>query len=232
MCTQTRNKKWAALGVTTVVLLGAVWFACRPAVHPRFGRVYYAEVVDTGAGNWQSALAKGVAALLTWLQVPQRPVPRHLQIGSAHLQRSAALHGGYIYFESPEYPWTPQWEFALSPRKRLGEVGQTDLRCEFYVMNDPKGLNIFGPSYSGPTTRTAWEERAIRVPDGQVFFARLATNRSTVYVVQLGRCRPFRNRNGAHCCRLRVQYVQAENQWPSEDARRLILSGSAPGRPE
>ena len=84
-----------------------------------------------------------MTTLLTWLHFPQRPVPRHLQIGPAQLEGSL---GGHIYFEAPGSAGTAQWEFALSSRKRLREVSQTDLRCEFYGMNDPRALNILGPS--------------------------------------------------------------------------------------
>jgi hypothetical protein len=213
-CTHSRGKKWTALGVTTGVLLGAVWFGCRPAVHPWFGRIYHAEMSESFSGNWQPVWEKGVTTLRTWLHLPKCPVLRYLQIGPAQLEWSL---GGHIYFEAPGSAGTAQWEFALSSRKRLGEVSPRDLRCEFHRMNDPRGLNIFGSSYAGPTIRTAWEERAIRVPDGQVLFARLATNRSAVYVLQLGRSRYFTNHGGAHCGRLRAQYVRVENQWPQQD---------------
>ena len=121
----------------------------------------------------------------------------------------------------------PLWEFALSSRKHLREVTGEDLQCEFYGMNDPRGTNVFGPRYTGPNTRTAWEEHAIRVPDGQVFFARLVTNRSTIYVIQLGKWSYATNANGAHIGRIRAEYTVVTNPPPIKSVQRAGASRSA-----
>jgi hypothetical protein len=52
------------------------------------------------------------------------------------------------------------------------------------------------------------------VPDGQVFFARLVTNRSTVYVIQLGKWRAYEH-SGGNNGRIRVRYVVVTNQPPN-----------------
>jgi hypothetical protein len=57
-------------------------------------------------------------------------------------------------------------------------VTHDDLKCEFYGMNDQRGSGVFG---------TAWGGAAILVPEGQVFFARLTSNPSTVYVIKLAK---------------------------------------------
>jgi hypothetical protein len=72
----------------------------------------------------------------------------------------------------------PLWEFALTSKSHLSEVTRDDLRCEFYSMDDPRGTNVFG---------VAWYGSSILVPEGQVFFARLISDRSVVYVVRLAK---------------------------------------------
>jgi hypothetical protein len=98
-----------------------------------------------------------------------------LKIGTTFLFWSL---GDHIYMDNPLPPSEPRWEFALSSRKKLSEVKRVDLRCDFYGMNDPRGPSVFG---------TNWEGHAIRVSEGQIFFARLVTNVSTVYIVQLAK---------------------------------------------
>jgi hypothetical protein len=105
----------------------------------------------------------------------------------------------------------PLWEFALSTRSNLAGVTRQDLNCEFYGMNDARGTNVFGAPYAGLATRPAFEGHALRVPDGQVFFARLATNHSTVYVIQLGKWQAYEH-SGGHNGRIRVRYVVVTNR--------------------
>jgi hypothetical protein len=209
-------RKWVGLALLALALVGVVWTASRRSVQPEFGRIYAAEMVETHTLNWQTRWERGEAALRRWLHVSQRQAPPQegLQIGPALLGWSL---GGHIYMSNPNSN-DPLWEFALSSRKRLRDVTREDLRCEFYGMNDPRGTNVFGPRYTGPNTRTAWEEHAIRVPDGQVFLARLVTNRSTVYVIQLGRWQYFTDAAGGHNGRIRVEYVAVENQSPNKGA--------------
>jgi len=230
MTTPATNRKWALFALLAVVLVGMVWLASRGLVHPEFGRIYTAEMVETHTDNWQTRCERDEATLRGWLHLPKRPAPPAygLQIGPALLGWSL---GGHIYLDAPEPSArnAPRWEIALSGRPRLRDVTREDLRCEFYGVNDPRGTNVFGPRDTGPTSRTAWEEHAVRVPDGQVLMARLVTNRSTVYVIQLGRWQYFTNAAGAHNGRIRVEYVAVENQSPNQSG---AASGSQPIRSE
>ena len=218
MSAHVSNRKWIVVALLVMVLGGVVWIASRASIHPEFGRIYAAEMVETHTDNWQTRWERGEAMLLSWLHLSQREAPpQHgLQIGPALLGWSL---GGHIYMDAPEPSArnAPRWEFALSRRSRLKDVTREELQCEFYGVNDPRGTNVFGPRYisAPPVTRTAWEERAIQVPDGQVFFARLVTDRSTVYVIQLGKWQSFTNASGAHNGRIRAQYVRVEGQLPN-----------------
>jgi hypothetical protein len=102
-------------------------------------------------------------------------------LGWSLRENSSIERNGYIYMKdaSPGDAQGPPlikplWEFALTTKHRLTEVTQNDLHCEFYGMDDPRGTNVFGEDWTGDT---------IRVPEGQIFFARLVTNRSTVYII-------------------------------------------------
>ena len=205
------NRKRLLVALTFVgacVLI--VWLVSSSSRHPEFGRIYHTEMVESSADNsWQNAWEKTEASVRRTLQVRKRPPPpqRGMQVGPARLGWSL---GGHIYMSNPDSN-DPLWEFALSSRKHLREVTPEDLHCEFYGMNDPRGANLFGPPYSGVFTHTAWEGHAIRVADGQVFFARLVTNRFTIYAVQLGQWSYTTNGNGAHIGRIRAQYIAVTN---------------------
>jgi hypothetical protein len=113
-----------------------------------------------------------------------------LRIGAVPLQWSTGgVRKGFIYTNDPLLNDTPLWEFALSPSADLMEVHRSDLPSDYFGMNDPRGSNVFGADWSG---------HAIRVPEGQVFFARLATNRAVVYLIRLAE-----QQKG----RMRVEYV-------------------------
>lgn len=146
------------------------------------------------------------------MHLRQRPAPpqRGLQIGPALLGWSL---GGHIYMSNPNSN-DALWESALSTRKRLKDVRRDDLVSEFYGKNDPRGTNVFGGRYQGKFVRPAWEEHAIRVADDQVFFARLVTNRSSIYVVQLGEWQYFTNAAGGHNGRIRAAYVVVPTRLP------------------
>jgi hypothetical protein len=111
--------------------------------------------------------------------------------------------GDHIYMENPLPPNEPRWEFALSSHKKWSEVKRADLRCAFYGMNDPRGTSIFGAN---------WEGHAVRVSEGQIFFARLVTNPSTVYIVQLAKREVSTNNFGAVLAR----YMIINNPWPTQ----------------
>jgi hypothetical protein len=219
--------------VLAVVFIGAcvvvVWRVQRSSRHQEFGRIYSAEMVESDADDsWQTRWEKNEAAVRRSLHLRQRPAPtpKGMQIGPARLGWSL---GGHIYMDNPQFtpdrPNEPLWEFALSSRARLEDVTREDLRCEFYGMNDPRGTNVFGPRYQGVFTRTAWEEHAIRVADGQVFFARLVTNRSTMYAIQLGRWQYSTNANGATIGRIRAEYMVVTNPPPNK------ITGASAGGP-
>jgi hypothetical protein len=110
-----------------------------------------------------------------------KPNQYGFQVGSKTLGWSS--HGdrdGYIYMRDVEPSGNnqPLWEFALTPKRHFFEISRSDLKGEFYGMNDPRGSQIFG---------TAWNGAALLVPEGQMFFARLTSNPSTVYVIKLAK---------------------------------------------
>jgi hypothetical protein len=173
-------------------------------------------VEDNANDSWQSGWERKEAAIRKRLHLRQRTPPpqRGMQIGPARLGWSL---GGHIYMSNPDSN-DPLWEFALSSRKLLKEVTRDDLRCEFYGINDPRGTNVFGPPYSGVFTGTAWEGHAIRVADDQLFFARLVTDRSMMYAIQLGKWSYTTNGSGAHIGRIRAHYMVVSNA-PSKDVK-------------
>jgi hypothetical protein len=101
-------------------------------------------------------------------------------LGWSHAWNTPPNRTGYIMMRDvrPTGGNRPLWEFALTSKRHLTEVTREDLRCEFYGMDDPRGTNVFG---------TAWYGSSILVPEGQVFFARLVSDRSVVYVVRLAK---------------------------------------------
>jgi RNA polymerase sigma factor (sigma-70 family) len=94
----------------------------------------------------------------------------------------------YIYMINPLPPSEPRWEFALSRKTELSSITKTDLDCDYYGCNDPRGPQVFGDN---------WKSNAIRVATNQIFFARLITNRSTTYVVELAKREVSTNRGAA-----------------------------------
>jgi hypothetical protein len=90
-------------------------------------------------------------------------------------------HSGYIYMrdERPEGGNKPLWEFALTTKRQLSEVTPKDFSCPFYGMSDPRGPSEFGDAWANGS--------AILVPEGQIFFARLVSDRSVIYVIRLAK---------------------------------------------
>ena len=101
-------------------------------------------------------------------------------LGWSHAWNSPPKRTGYIMMRDvrPTGGNKPLWEFALTSKSHFSEVTREDLRCEFYGMDDPRGTNVFG---------AAWGGSSILVPEGQVFFARLVSDRSVVYAVRLAK---------------------------------------------
>jgi len=205
------NKRLALV----VVLAGAGmlvgWFIFSSLRHPEFGKIYHAEMIESGGGDsWQTGWEKKESAVRKFFRVKQREAPpqRGLQIGPALLGWSL---GGHIYMSnpSPDNSNDPLWEFSLSERKSLEEVTREDLKVEYYGKDDPRGEKVYGLSTTGSKDGPRWGGHAIKVPDGQVFLARLVTNRSVIYVVQLGEWSYTKNVNGAHIGRIRAEYTVA-----------------------
>jgi hypothetical protein len=112
------------------------------------------------------------------------PLQYGLQVGPSVLGWSShdnEHHNGYIYMrdERPEGGNKPLWEFALTAKRRLSAVTQDDLRCQFYGMGDPRGAKVFGDAWT--------DGSSILVPEGQIFFARLVSDRSAIYVIRLAK---------------------------------------------
>ncbi len=124
-----------------------------------------------------------------------KPNQDGFQVGSKTLGWSS--HGdrnGFIYMRDAEPSGNnqPLWEFALTPKRHFFEISRSDLKCEFFGMNDPRGSQVFG---------TAWDGAAILVPEGQIFFARLTANPSTVYVIKLAKQTGHAGR-----CTMQIEY--------------------------
>jgi hypothetical protein len=196
------SKKWLSVALLILAVVFGV-FVWRGLFHPEFGRIRTAEMIECRTDwqtHWQTRSEGAEAKVRSWLHVSKRPQPpRYLSIGSVSLEWSL---GGHIYMEAPDTS-TPFWEFALSDRKRLADVTRADLNCEFYGRDDPRGTNVFGK---------AWAGRTIRVPDGQIFFARPVTNRSTIYIIRLGKHRVFIDSVSGHTGRMRVEYLEVTNE--------------------
>jgi hypothetical protein len=189
------SRRLFVAAVLTVVAAGVVWYLQRGSFHPEFGRISESSMAEQPS-PWQAAqyfVQRRLGALTAeriWL----------LRIGSTPLQWSSGggPRKGFIYANHPLLNNTPLWEFALSPHTRLEEVHSRDLPSDYYRLNDPRGSNVFGTNWSG---------HAIRVPEGQIFFARVVTNRSTVYVIRLAEQGTGRSRG-----RMRVEYVTVTNR--------------------
>jgi len=165
-----------------------LWLYRRNWVHLEFGPIHVAEISESYADT-QSVLRQGEALVRQWLRLPPRQWQSKegydvgLPIGPAVLGWSMRNNrpprrDGYIYMVDPRPKAgdAPLWEFALNPKRRLRDVTREELNCEFYGKNDPRGTNAFGTNYTG---------RTLIVPEGQVFLARLVTNRAMVYAVRL-----------------------------------------------
>jgi hypothetical protein len=176
------------VAVAMVVFVGW-WAAHRGSRHPEFGKIYRSEMSESYQDT-QTKWQKAAATVRQWLHLPRRPDPSKfgLPVGPALLgwsihRNSPPLRDGWIYFRDVA-PWKPGgnpalWEIALSGKRRLADVSGGDLlNCDFYGQGDPRGSNTFG---------TNWDGRAIIVPEGQILFARLVTNRPVIYVIHLAK---------------------------------------------
>ncbi len=201
--------------VLTIGLLvfGAVWLLRAPSVHPEFGPFHRAHMSESPQNLWQ----KATAHMRRWLHLSpallQSPNDSDygLHVGPALLGWSIANNAppkrdGYVYLcdVRPSEKDAPLWEIALTTKQRLGDVTRDDLQCEFYGKNDARGTNVFG---------AAWNGRAIRVPEGQVLFARVQTNRSVVYVIRLAK-----QGGSQHSGTMEIEYLAVTNQPPNHQS--------------
>ena len=101
-------------------------------------------------------------------------------LGWHHADNIPSVRTGYIIMKDvqPSGSNQPLWEFALTSKRHLSEITRADLHCVYYGMNDPHGADVFGE---------AWHGSSICVPEGQIFFARLISERSIVYAVCLAK---------------------------------------------
>ena len=170
------KKRTAILrAVLVLCAVGICLLVFRPSVyvHPEFGRV-----VTRTAGDYPSVWRKARKNFLRLLGQHTGAGFLSILVGSAPLQWSAGggPHHGFIYSNHPILNNAPLWEFALSTNTSLKDIRHSDVPSTYYGMNDPRGSTVFG---------TNWNGHAIRVPEGQIFFARLVTNRSEVFVVRI-----------------------------------------------
>lgn len=107
-----------------------------------------------------------------------RPRQDGFQIGPARLGWSMhTKNDGYIYLRDMFGGGNkPLWGIAITKKTRLSEVNRKDLQCIYYGLDDSRGTNVFG---------SAWDGYAVLLPKGRIFFARLVTNPSVVYAIQL-----------------------------------------------
>ena len=170
------KKRFIFIPLAIVILLVAVWFF--------FFRIpiHIAEMSEVVVPH-QYGLQVG-PSMLGW---------------SSHANDSAK-RDGYIYMrdEQPDGGNKPLWEFALTTKRQLSDVTQDDLHCQFYGMDDPRGPNVFGDAWA--------DGSAILVPEGQVFFARLAANHSVVYVIRLAKQGGMESGKGTMQIEYRVYY--------------------------
>lgn len=175
-------------------IVGLSWLSEPRLMHPEFGEISRSSMIERPnifehAHYWGRRI----------IGLPTAERISLLRIGSAPLLWSTGggRGKGYIYTFNPLLYKTPFWEFALTSQRRLQEVHPSDLPSIYYGMNDPRGTNTFGSD---------WEGHALRVPEGQIFFARVITNRSVVYVIRLAEQRAWPRG------RMRVEYLTVTNQ--------------------
>jgi len=182
-----RTKRLCAWFAFIGLASGGYLLLHRPSMHPEFGEVYQSAMAE-----FPSAWQQVQYSFRKMIHLPTAERTWLLRIGDAPLQWSAGGgHRGFIYANDPLLSKTPLWEFALSTRTRLAEVRRSDLPSDYVGMYDPRGTNVFGSDWNG---------YALRVPEGQLFFARVATNRALVYVIRLAE-------QGQKRESMRVEYV-------------------------
>ena len=208
------KRTWIVLVLLIIAILFiAAWLVRRASVHPQFGLIQITGMAMRSPYPPLTLWQKAEICVRSWLRLQQRYGSKSdygLQVGTNVLGWSYRNNvpnnrDGYIYMcdVRPKADNGPLWEFALSNKQHLRDVTREDLRCEFYGMNDPRGTNVFG---------SAWRGRTIIVPEGQIFFARLETNRSVVYVVRLAKQHGVPKEDWAT---MKTEYVVANDMLPN-----------------
>jgi len=209
-----RSKKAALVFFAVAAVVGGIVFLVRwvdrpVEKHPEFGTIYTALVSEAYLERQpQTIWQKAKALVRKCFQPVEDPAPSKsgLQVGPALLgwslhHNSPGPRDGWIYLREMMTGENPTlWEIALSAKRRLVDVSSTDLNTEFYGMNDPRGAIVF---------ETNWNGSALVVPEGQVLFARLATNRSVVYVIRLAK-----QGGPPGWGSMKIEYVAVTNQPP------------------
>ena len=110
----------------------------------------------------------------------------NLVIDNVELQWSGGgSNFGYLYFCAPGPP-LPLWEFAACSKPNLTRVSPEDLATRFVSFADRTNRTGTGEAIFG----TNWVRNGIRVRQGQVVLARLAGDRSKVFVLEFTKQTP------------------------------------------
>ena len=203
---------FAVVAVVVVIIFLVRWGNRPVEKHPEFGTIYTAMMSESYLdGPPQTIWQKAKAVVGKLFQPVGDPAPSKsgLQVGPALLgwslhNNSPGSRDGWIYLDEIVPRSTggnpSLWEVALSPKPRLADVSSADLKTEFYGLNDPRGTSVFG---------TNWNGRSLIVPEGQILFARLAINRSVVYVIRLAK-----QGGSPDWGSMKIEYVAVTNQPP------------------
>jgi len=161
-----------------------------PPVHPVFGTAKKTVGLDISPDTIVSQTTHLEEALrdltgnYTRTALPATPLRRNMQVDETELQWSGGEYFyGYLYFCAPNSR-LPLWEFAPCPKASLPDVTSDDLSARFVAYPDKtNGAAVFGTNWMRGS-------HAIRVNQGQVILARLASDRAQVYALEFARQSP------------------------------------------
>jgi hypothetical protein len=162
-----------------------------PPVHPVYGAARKTIGLDISRDtivsqptHLEEALRDLTGNYNTPTALPAAPLRRNLQVDETELQWSGGGYFyGYLYFCAPNSR-LPLWEFAPCPKASLPDVTSEDLSARFVAYRDKtNGVAVFGTNWMR-------ESNGIRVSQGQVILARLASDRAQVYALEFARQSP------------------------------------------
>ena len=169
-------------------------------MHPEFGRIYAEQACTVPTPFEEFAGFVGKKLHISLGQDRFNGPFAALRMGPSLLRWSArAEQMGYFYMEHLSAPF---WEFAPLQRKQLADVHVQDLNTHFCAVDDPEGESLFGRNKNG----VKWSGRTVIVQDGDIILARVNTNRSTVYVIQVSEQKRLNSKET-----IRIQYAIATN---------------------